>query len=85
MFGFSLQKILVLVLIIGTVWWFFRRMQVKARERDSQLGGSPRGRPQKTKPGKSAKPIEDMAQCRVCNAYVAAVGASRCGRDNCPF
>jgi hypothetical protein len=26
-----------------------------------------------------------MKQCRICNAYVTAVGASRCGRENCPF
>jgi len=26
-----------------------------------------------------------MAQCRVCGAYVPAIGATRCGKDKCPF
>jgi hypothetical protein len=75
----TLPKILLIVLVIGAVWWFYRRSQLKARDR-AELDRNPRG----TK-GKPAKPIEDMAQCRVCGAYVPAIGATRCGRDNCPF
>ncbi len=76
----SLPKILIFVLVVGAVWWFFRRGQVKRRQQD-ELDRNPRTRA-KNQP---AKPIEDMKQCRICNAYVPAVGASRCGRENCPF
>ena len=81
MFTPSLSKILVFIVVVGVVWWWFRRSQIKRREQ-SELGRNPRTRANKTQP---AKPIEDMKQCRVCNAYVPAVGASRCGRENCPF
>lgn len=77
----SLPKLLLIVLVIGAVWWLYRRSQVKRRQQD-ELDRSPRTR---TKANKPAKPIEDMKQCRICNAYVPAVGASRCGRGNCPF
>ena len=86
MFGLSPTNIFLLIVVIGVVFWFFRRAQVRAREPDERLNRNQRtagGRP--AKPGKAAKPVEDMAQCRVCNAYVAAQGATRCGRDNCPF
>ena len=79
MFG-PLGKYLLVVLVIGAVWWFFRRNQIKRREQ-SELDRNPRSRAK----NQSAKPIEDMKQCRICNAYVPAVGASRCGRENCPF
>lgn len=77
----SLPKLLLIVLVIGAVWWLYRRSQVKRRQQD-ELDRSPRTRAKANKP---AKPIEDMKQCRICNAYVPAVGASRCGRGNCPF
>jgi hypothetical protein len=76
----SLPKILIFVLVVGAVWWFFRRSQVKRRQQD-ELDRNPRTRAK----NQAAKPIEDMKQCRVCNAYVPAVGAVRCGRENCPF
>lgn len=77
----SLPKLLLIVLVVGAVWWFFRRTQVKHREQD-ELDRRPRSRAKKNQP---VKPIEDMKQCRVCNAYVPSAGASRCGRENCPF
>lgn len=76
----SLPKILIFVLVVGAVWWFFRRSQVKRRQQD-ELDRNPRTRAK----NQAAKPIEDMKQCRICNAYVPAVGAVRCGRENCPF
>lgn len=76
----TLPKLLLLVLIVGAIWWWHRRSQIKARER-AELDRNPRT----SAKNKPVKPIEDMAQCKVCNAYVPAVGATRCGRDNCPF
>ena len=80
MFTPSLSKLLVIVLVVGVVWWWVRRNQIKRREQ-AELDRNPRTRA-KNQP---AKPIEDMKQCRICSAYVPAVGASRCGRENCPF
>jgi hypothetical protein len=80
MFAPSLSKLLIFVLVVGVVWWWYRRNQIKRRDQ-SELDRTPRTRA-KTQ---SAKPIEDMKLCRICNAYVPAVGASRCGRENCPF
>lgn len=81
MFTPSLSKILIFVLVAGVVWWWYRRNQIKRREQ-AELDRNPRT---KTTGNKPAKPIEDMKQCRICNAYVPSVGASRCGRENCPF
>jgi hypothetical protein len=80
MFTPTLSKILLLVLVIGAVWWWFRRSQIKAREK-AELERSTRDREK----GKPAKPIEDMAQCKVCGAYVPATGARNCGRESCPY
>jgi hypothetical protein len=80
MFTPSLSKILIFVLVVGVVWWWYRRNQIKRREQ-AELDRNPRTRMK----NQTAKPIEDMKQCRICNAYVPTVGASRCGRENCPF
>ncbi len=80
----TLPKILLIVAVIGVVWWWHRRNQIKARERE-ELDRNPRTRTGSGAKGKPAKPIEDMAQCRVCGAYVPAKGATRCGRADCPF
>ena len=71
----------MIVLVVGVVWWWYRRNQIKRREQ-AELDRNPRSRAKKNQP---AKPIEDMKQCSICNAYVPAVGASRCGREHCPF
>lgn len=76
----TLPKLLLLFLVVGVVWWWYRRGQVKAREQDEL----DRDKKTKTK-NKPAKPIEDMAQCKVCGAYVPSKGARNCGREACPF
>jgi len=84
----TLPKILLIVAVIAVLWWWHRRNQIRARERAELDRDTRSGRAGKTRAGAKgtpAKPIEDMAQCKVCNAYVPAKGATRCGRDNCPF
>lgn len=76
----TLPKILLIVLVIGAVWWWHRRNQIRRREKEEL-----ERRPHAAAKTRSGKPVEDMAQCKVCNAYVPAKGATRCGRDNCPF
>lgn len=87
MFGIPTPaKILLILVVIGVLWWWHRRNQIRARERSDQLNrGNPAGRTRAKTKNSPAKPIEDMAQCRVCGAYVPAIGATRCGKDKCPF
>lgn len=85
MFGFSLQKLLVLVAIIGAVWYGFKlvsRMQA-AREANGAVADKTSKRRKAPKPD-PAEP-EDMVQCSVCQAFVAVRGASPCGRADCPY
>jgi uncharacterized protein len=79
----TLPKILLIVAVIAVLWWWHRRNRIKARERAELDKGAGSARA-KTK-NSPAKPVEDMAKCRVCGAYVPAKGATRCGRENCPF
>ncbi|MBL9036056.1 MAG: hypothetical protein JNN33_14930 [Rhodospirillaceae bacterium] len=81
----TLPKILLIVAVIGVIWWWHRRNQIKARER-AELDRNPRaGKAKGGAKGAAGKPIEDMTQCKVCGAYVPAKGATRCGRADCPF
>ncbi len=90
MFGFSLQKLMVLVAVIAAVWYGFKfvgRLQ-DAREAEQKLraGGSrqPKARWRRSKQP-TAPEAEDMVECPVCQAYVPARGASRCERSGCPY
>ncbi|MEE8188447.1 MAG: hypothetical protein V3T80_04505 [Kiloniellales bacterium] len=90
MFGFSLQKLIVLVAVIAAVWYGFKfisRLHDK-REAEAKLD---QGRAGRTRSGVGAGPdstgavAQDMVQCQVCEAYVPARGAGHCGRDDCPY
>ncbi len=90
MFGFSLQKLMVLVAVIAAVWYGFKfigRLQ-DAREVEQKLrpGGcrQPKARWRRAKQP-AAPEAEDMVECPVCQAYVPARGASRCERPGCPY
>ena len=102
MFGFSIQKLLVLAAIIGAVWYAFKfvgRLQ-QARDAEAKGGAKPGGGAKRGTFGDqlrdwvggkggsgagSAGETEDLVQCPKCGAYVAARGASSCGRDDCPY
>ena len=76
MFGFSLPKILVLILIIVAVWYGFKLF---TRGRNVTAGGKQNQAGQE-KPDASL----EMKPCEVCGDYVAA-GAKSCGHDDCPY
>lgn len=84
----TLPKILLIVAVIGVLWWWHRRNQIKRREQ-AELDRNPRAQAKTGAKagakGNAGKPIEDMTQCKVCGAYVPAKGATRCGRADCPF
>ena len=90
MFGFSLQKLLVLAAVIALVWYGFKfvgRLQdqrkadgglgARAPRRSRRRGGAPAPEPR-------AQDAEDMVACPVCQAYVQVRGAARCDRSDCP-
>jgi len=97
MLGFSIQKLLVLAAVIGAVWYGFKfvgRLQ-QARDAEAKAGGGAKsgnlgdqlrdwvgGR--KGGAG-TAGEAEDLVQCPKCGAYVAARGATSCGRSDCPY
>lgn len=90
MFGFSLQKLIVLVGIVAAVWYGFKlftRLQA-AQKTDAALRQKSAKRPGAARSegrGEARDKAEDMVQCPVCQAYVPARSTSSCGRDDCPY
>ena len=91
MFGFSLQKLLVLAAVIALVWYGFKfvgRLQDQ-RKADGGLGARAARRPKRRGSAPATEPraqdAEDMVACTVCQAYVQVRGATRCDRSDCPY
>ena len=82
MLGFSLGKIIVLLLIIMVVWYGFkvvaRRGQSVGRDKTGEKLG-------KDRDDASRDTVHDMERCRVCGTFVPAAAARACGRDGCPY
>jgi uncharacterized protein len=97
MLGFSIQKLLVLAGIIGAVWYGFKLVGRMKETRDAQaragggaksgnLGDQLRDWVGGRKGGaKAGGETEDLIECPKCGAYVAARGATSCGRSDCPY
>jgi uncharacterized protein len=87
MFGLpSLQKLIVLGLVVAVVWYGFRflgRLQAQ-RKAEAKLREQGGGKPaQKAGANSSAKhggDIEDLVACPSCGAYVRAGSTCGCGR-----
>ena len=75
--GFS--KLLILVAVIALVWIAFRVIGRLDQARKQQAR-APQPRRSQARRG-----VEDTVKCKVCGAYVAARGASPCGRADCPY
>lgn len=74
MFGFSLQKLILLVVLFVVVI-YGKRLISSVGSRTTSVGG-----------GQGAPPVgEDTLQCNICGAYVAASNPSSCGRSDCPY
>ncbi len=101
MLGFSIQKLLVLAAVIGAVWYGFKfvgRLQ-QARDAEAKAGGVRGGGAKSGNLGdqlrnwvggrkggaKAGGETEDLIECPKCGAYVAARGATSCGRSDCPY
>lgn len=72
-------KLLVLLLVIGGVWYFARLGAKKDRGLRDR-----RKRHRETATQRRAAEIEDLVRCPVCNTFVPAEGAENCGREDCP-
>ena len=80
MFGFSLSQLLFTGAVAVIVWDGYKWI---GRLRN-QRGQADRPRSRHGSPDSGSGP-EDMIECRVCGSYVAAVGATACGRGGCPY
>ncbi len=91
MLGFSLQKLIVLGLIVAAVWygfkWIGRQQRLKEGERKpaERSFGERLRKSMREKTG-TADPhvVEETEKCPVCSAYVP-VGGSDCGKQDCPY
>ncbi len=91
MFGFSLQKLLVLAAVIALVWYGFKFLGRLQDQRKAGAGLGPRPPRRSKTRGRAAaaeprvQDAEDMVACPVCQAYVQARGATPCDRSDCPY
>jgi uncharacterized protein len=73
---FSIPKLIILVLIVGAVWYgykmFTRGRAVGAPKKPGNVAGDRTG-------------AVDMAKCAVCGDFVPGATASDCGRTGCPY
>ena len=91
MFGLSLQKLIVLALIIAAVWYGFKWVGRAQRIRDGERKKGERSfgerlrKSMREKTGTAdAGDVEETEKCPVCSAYVP-VGGSNCGKKDCPY
>jgi len=88
MFGFGFSKLVLLAVVILVIWFGFKYMgRVEEVRRTLKRARDAAERAQARAAARSAPKIvaEDMVKCRSCDAYVAARGAARCGRSDCPW
>ena len=67
MFGFSLQKIMVLAAILGAVWWGYKWISRLEQIRDAK----DRLKKKRTAdaPRRRAEKVEEMVECPACHTY----------------
>jgi hypothetical protein len=82
--GLSLGKLLVLAAIIGLVWYAFKyAARVDAIRRGVREEMARRQAAQRQ--GRPTRSVEDLVKCPQCGAFVAAHGATNCGKPGCPW
>ena len=88
MFGLpSLQKLIVLAIVVAIVWYGFKFLgrlkatrAAEARERDLKSAD------RKDKAAlREQLDVEETKACPVCGAYVPARGTVSCGKPGCPY
>ena len=79
MLGFSVTKLLVLVLIVAVIWYGFKWVGKLDRERKAAI------RRREEADRRPSPDAQDMVRCDVCGSFVQAQGARKCDRPDCPF
>ncbi len=78
MFGFSVQKLVVLAAIIAAVWYGFKFVGRLDRARRAALKSAREG-------SAEVADVEETERCAACGTFVPLRGAGACGRDDCPY
>ena len=84
MFGFGIQKLLLLALVIGAVWYgfkFFGRLDGSRR----RVEKAARAAVDKAVGSRAEPAAQDMERCETCGDFVAQGSATACGREACPY
>ena len=82
MLGLSLGKLLLLAVLIALVWYGFKyasRVEAIRRSVREEVARRQTG----ARPG--VRSVEDLVKCPQCGAFVAATGATNCGKPGCPW
>ncbi len=90
MFGFGLQKLIVLALIIGAVWYgfkFYSRLDgARGKVEKAARKAADRVAPEPAAPEPAApSDAQDMERCETCGDFVTVGSATACGREACPY
>ncbi len=86
MLGLSLGKFLLLAAIIAAVWYGFKYMnRVEAVRRSTRQAAGQVAERQRAQQRSRTIEAEDLVKCPACGSYVAARGATHCGRGDCPW
>ncbi len=89
MFGFGLQKILLLAAIVGAVWYgfkFFSRLDAsknRLAKTARKVADEVVGRSAAAEPAVAA--AQDMERCETCGDFVTQENVKPCGREACPY
>ena len=92
MFGFSIQKLLVLAAIIGAVLYGFKFIgrldkgrKDAAKEALRAAKNHAAGRKEASAPPPTSETTLDLERCETCGDFIAARGGTSCGREDCPY
>ncbi len=89
MFGFGLQKLLLLALVVGAVWYgfkFFGRLDGSRRRVEKAVRAAvDRAAGGRAEPTTAQDTAQDMERCETCGDFVAQASATSCGREACPY
>ena len=83
MFGFSLAKFLLTILVIAAVWFGWRAYVRYQALKNARAGEMPK--PSGRAAREARVEAEDMVECRSCGAFIALTRRVACGRKDCPF
>jgi hypothetical protein len=81
MFGIpSSPKLILILLVVGVVWWLIRRSSGRSQANPGDSTGS--ARPNARSGTAESRPVEDMLPCPKCGAYVAKNASHDCVKAN---